>query len=106
MDTLSGVDRVSLERYAQLIVTRGCNVQPGQFFQIGADAESTDFAAVVARASSSALEHIGSGAAQRGNALARTKAPPDCYSHKGAARQLRLAASPARGRPGGHLRRS
>lgn len=50
MDTLSGVDRVSLERYAQLIVTRGCNVQPGQFFQIGADAESTDFAVLVAEA--------------------------------------------------------
>ena len=50
LNTLSGVDRASLERYAQLIVTRGCNVQPGQFFQIGADSVSTDFAVLVAKA--------------------------------------------------------
>ncbi len=50
LNKLSGVDRVSLERYAQLIVTRGCNVQPGQLFQIGADVESADFAVLVVEA--------------------------------------------------------
>ena len=50
METLTGVDLVSLERYAQLIVTRGCNIQPGQFFQIEADVQSADFAVLIAEA--------------------------------------------------------
>ena len=50
METLAGVDLPSLERYAQLIVQKGCNVQPGQVFQIGADAQNVDFAVLVAEA--------------------------------------------------------
>ena len=50
METLAGVDLPSLERYAQLIVKKGCNVQPGQVFQIGADAQNVDFAVLVAEA--------------------------------------------------------
>ncbi|MEE2883813.1 MAG: aminopeptidase [Planctomycetota bacterium] len=39
-----------LERYAELIVRKGCNVQPGQTLYLGADAQSSDFAVKVAEA--------------------------------------------------------
>jgi len=41
---------VALERYAQLIVRMGCNIQPGQTLYLGADAESKDFAVKVVEA--------------------------------------------------------
>ena len=40
----------SLERYAELIVRKGCNVQPGQILYLGADVQSCDFAVKVAEA--------------------------------------------------------
>lgn len=39
-----------LERYAELIVRKGCNVQPGQILYMGADVQSCDFAVKVAEA--------------------------------------------------------
>ncbi|MEE2857529.1 MAG: aminopeptidase [Planctomycetota bacterium] len=41
---------VALERYAQLIVQKGCNIQPGQSLYMAADAESRDFAIQVVEA--------------------------------------------------------
>ncbi len=39
-----------LDRYAELIVRKGCNVQPGQSLYLGADSLSCDFAVKVAEA--------------------------------------------------------
>ncbi len=41
---------VALERYAELIIRKGCNIQPGQSLYLGADAESRDFAIKVVEA--------------------------------------------------------
>ncbi|MDE0960968.1 MAG: aminopeptidase [Planctomycetota bacterium] len=41
---------VALERYAELIVRKGCNIQPGQSLYLGADAESRDFTIKVVEA--------------------------------------------------------
>ncbi len=53
-DLLSGENVInferSLERYAELIVRKGCNVQPGQILYMGADVQSCDFAVKVAEA--------------------------------------------------------
>ena len=51
MDDANAMDfEASLDRYAELIVRKGCNVQPGQTLYLGADSLSCDIAVKVAEA--------------------------------------------------------